>query len=118
MLARNCPDCGSSLGKSAWKCRCGWKSAPQLEARPMIACYVLNCLEAALCHVLTAQGTVNVCRSHYAGVEKVYCVTRNPFMDACRAAYANSYAFRQKNKIKGHVSESLPEMREPGSDDE
>jgi hypothetical protein len=83
----------------------------------MIACYVLNCLEAALCHVLTAQGTVNVCRSHYAGVEKVYCVTRNPFMDACRAAYANSYAFRQKNKIKGHVSESLPEMREPGSDD-
>lgn len=27
-----CPDCGGNLGKSATKCRCGWKSAAAVQA--------------------------------------------------------------------------------------
>lgn len=62
----NCPDCGSALGKSAYKCRCGWKKAEHF-ALPAIQpnCAEFQCQQAAMV------GS-NRCKWHFEHEHQVY----------------------------------------------
>lgn len=66
---KNCPDCGSSLGKGAYKCRCGWKATEQGPALQHIACCYADCGISALVRVRTSTGWANVCLEHYPRID-------------------------------------------------
>ena len=67
MLDRKlCPDCGSSLGKGAYKCRCGWKAAEgAYNPTTRIDCAFDSCMTPALVRVQTRTGWANLCTRHY-----------------------------------------------------
>lgn len=47
-LTNNCPDCGSLIGKSAYKCRCGWKKADVSVPAIRPNCAVFDCKQVAM----------------------------------------------------------------------
>jgi len=64
---KNCPDCGSSIGAGAYKCRCGWKASASESSQPMmrIECAYSSCLQGAIAKVKTNTGWANLCIGHY-----------------------------------------------------
>lgn len=62
-MTKNCPDCGSSLGVSAFKCRCGWKSANVTEIRPFVHCAHMGCTHEGMVSVQTKTGWAKLCIS-------------------------------------------------------
>lgn len=63
-MAKACPDCGSNLGPSAIKCRCGWRVvsvAPQFLSE----CAHMGCNVGAKVNVKTPTGYANLCMGHY-----------------------------------------------------
>lgn len=65
MIGKNCPDCGSKLGKDAYKCRCGWKlDAPQ-KSRHRDCAHAPACTKNATIREKTATGWAAFCEDHY-----------------------------------------------------
>lgn len=66
----SCPDCGSALGKSATKCRCGWKSLQTVLQETNGPRYT-PCAGNAACRfpgrlwVRTLGPTERLCINHY-----------------------------------------------------
>lgn len=115
---KNCPDCGSSLGKSAYKCRCGWKGATAAEPQRLIECAHFGCPNPAIVRVVRA----GVCRKHYDAhwtpidIDADYQVKPStPHMEEVRAAYLKSHAYRHRDDYA--IVPKRP-VREPGQDDE
>lgn len=97
---KNCPDCGSSLGKTAFKCRCGWKSQASAEPVRRIECAHMGCPNGAIVRIARA----NLCRAHYdahwtpENIKAHYVVKpSNPHAEEVRAAYLKSYAYRHRD---------------------
>jgi hypothetical protein len=44
-----CPDCGSSIGKTATKCRCGWKSPQALQTQVAEEKKYARCVDNQMC---------------------------------------------------------------------
>ena len=64
-----CPDCGGDLGKSATKCRCGWKSLQTAlqESRPNFTPCAGNagCRYPGRLWVRTLSSNERLCINHY-----------------------------------------------------
>lgn len=92
-----CPDCGSGLGASATKCRCGWTYSGNVVAfMPRIDCSFSGCSANAICRVFTKTGWAKVCMNHYERIEKLSPPHDSPLVPQIRAAYEKSVAYRQK----------------------
>jgi len=61
-----CPDCGSNLGPSAVKCRCGWKSTGWAEQPIQRAecAHAPHCTYPALFRRKMPTGWANLCQMH------------------------------------------------------
>lgn len=101
-MNQNCPDCGSLLGKGAYKCRCGWKGAGVSETVPTQPCAHLGCANAAIACVKTPTGRANLCKPHYLTHWTVDVLKALPtgkpstlYMEQVRAAYLRSQAYRE-----------------------
>lgn len=101
---KNCPDCGSSLGKTAFKCRCGWKGTAYAEPVRLISCAHDGCNSGAICSVRTNTGRANLCKAHYSAHWSVdtlrSMVLGKPstqHMEEVRRAYLKSYAYRHRD---------------------
>lgn len=111
-LTNNCPDCGSLLGKDAYKCRCGWKSSASRESRrEIIPCAYTDCVTPALARVHTKTGWANVCERHYSMTNFTRPVANSPVVTEVLKAYRASKHYRDR-----HPSAEVE--REPGADDE
>ena len=114
-----CPDCGSNLGKSAYKCRCGWKAAPALGAVEHIDCAIEGCPLGARCRVFTKTGWANVCRQHYPTIERIPYIQRSPVVDEIRKAFENSRYMQRKLEAgvdAARAETGFAAIREPGQD--
>jgi len=61
---KNCPDCGSDLGRNATKCRCGWKTSVELP-RLTQPCAHEGCKTPAILREQIPTGWANFCEYHY-----------------------------------------------------
>lgn len=120
-----CPDCGSSLGKTAYKCRCGWKGAKTTEAFLHIQCAFVGCGNSAMVRVKDGNATVNLCVSCYPRwwtPERIkgHNINRgehdNHTMAEIRKAFMSSRYM--ENVRSGGVDAAKALLREPGEDDE
>lgn len=84
MERKLCPDCGSSLGKGAYKCRCGWKTSEgSYSTAVRVDCAFDACMTPALVRVRTRTGWANLCVKHYETQHQ-----------AAAAAYAQKHGLR------------------------
>ena len=116
MSPKNCPDCGAVLGKGAYKCRCGWKSASQEPPARRIDCCYIGCIEPALVRVPTATGWGNVCLIHYPLIEIKRKRSESLTVREIREAYLKSRHAKRGGSLPPakSIGEMLP--REPGED--
>lgn len=60
-LGNSCQDCGSPLGKDAYKCRCGWRMDTPSETRVASCANMPGCTKPAIIKVQIAGRWVNYC---------------------------------------------------------
>ncbi len=59
-LGNSCPDCGTALGKSAYKCRCGWRM-DKPQAKSVDCFYAPRCTRPAILREVEDGVAKNLC---------------------------------------------------------
>jgi hypothetical protein len=109
-----CPDCGSSLGRGASKCRCGWKASAAYLSAPKANCAYVGCLIPALLRKRVETGWANFCEYHYI---------QDHTQRAAKWCEDNGLHTTQQKiefcrRMAGTLFRPIPKDREPGQDDE
>ena len=117
-MLRNCPDCGTSILKTAKKCRCGWTvslSAVPAAERPHIACDgTPGCSECATLRI----GDKNLCNGCYVKLPRpVPDYSNNPTVQEVRKVFERSRYAERVRQVGVDIAKAEA-MREPGQDDE
>ncbi len=77
---KNCLDCGSPLGRGAYKCRCGWSVAPPETYRRGPDCAYAGCAGRTMVSLRTKTGVAYLCHEHYIANHtkeaEAYCAER------------------------------------------
>lgn len=116
-----CPDCGSTLGKNAHKCRCGWQSAA--SSAPRVDCFFApTCVHPALISTDRYQRKgqfQNLCvacdmRLHHEKAEK-WCMEKGLVTTDQKIAFCREAA---KKMFRGVRFDPMRKDRVPGEDDE
>lgn len=120
MISSNCPDCGSKLGKDAYKCRCGWRmDAPQRNQHRDCA-HAPACTKNATIRELTPTGWASFCEDHYIEFHHRRSEKRVRDELGLQSVEEMKAFCRQKVKtvFRSVRSGTHTETREPGQDDE
>jgi hypothetical protein len=64
MTLKACPDCGGDLGRSADKCRCGWRATSYFP-KLISPCAYEGCPARAVLREKLPTGWANLCEQHW-----------------------------------------------------